>query len=155
MIPSTTGRVTRNTDAEINLRIYQEMLERLGYYQEHPEDIDARLAELNDEWDVERTLEANASTLALSGILLSFVYGRKPLYLSAAVATFLLQHAIQGWCPPLPILRRLGFRTASEIETERNVLNLLRGDFDQLSRYNDLDAALRLLQSPAERQSLH
>jgi hypothetical protein len=42
--------------------------------------------------------------------------------LTAAAATFLLQHALQGWSPPVPVLRRLGFRTANEIEAERRVL---------------------------------
>jgi len=46
------------------------------------------------------------------------------------VSAFLLQHAIQGWCPPVPILRRLGFRTADEINRERYALKVLRGDFD-------------------------
>jgi hypothetical protein len=30
--------------------------------------------------------------------------------LPALVTAFLFQHAVQGWCPPVPILRRLGFR---------------------------------------------
>jgi len=38
------------------------------------------------------------------------------------VTAFLLQHAIQGWCPPIPILRRFGFRTADEINRERYAL---------------------------------
>jgi hypothetical protein len=48
------------------------------------------------------------------------------------VTAFLFQHAVQGWCPPLPILRRLGFRTASEIDTERYALKALRGDFGSI-----------------------
>ena len=35
---------------------------------------------------------------------------------------FLLQHALQGWCPPVPILRRQGFRTRHEIDAERQAL---------------------------------
>jgi hypothetical protein len=45
----------------------------------------------------------------------------------------LLQHAVQGWCPPIPILRRLGFRTADEINRERYALKALRGDFDSIA----------------------
>ncbi len=45
------------------------------------------------------------------------------------VAAFLLQHALQGWCPPLPLLRRLGIRTAAEIHDEIIALRILRGDF--------------------------
>jgi hypothetical protein len=39
---------------------------------------------------------------------------------------------VQGWCPPLPVFRRLGIRTASEIDYERYALKSLRGDFDEL-----------------------
>ncbi|HTO33126.1 MAG TPA: hypothetical protein VL202_18400 [Pararhizobium sp.] len=55
---------------------------------------------------------------------------RKWFGLPVIVTGFLLQHAIQGWCPPIPILRRLGFRTADEIGQERYALKALRGDFD-------------------------
>jgi hypothetical protein len=36
-----------------------------------------------------------------------------------------LQHALQGWCPPVPVLRRLGYRTQPEIEEERCALRAL------------------------------
>src|SRR5512135_2089568 len=49
--------------------------------------------------------------------------------LPAAVAGFLLQHALQGWCPPVPLFRSLDVRTASEIAEERYALKILRGDF--------------------------
>lgn len=38
--------------------------------------------------------------------------------LPAAIATFLLRQARQGYCPPLPALRRLGLRTRREIDEE-------------------------------------
>jgi len=50
--------------------------------------------------------------------------------LPALVTGFLFQHAVQGWCPPVPVLRRLGFRTSYEIEEERQALKALRGDFE-------------------------
>jgi len=91
-----------------------------------------RLKELDEEWDVERALEFNAAALATSSIVLG-VFGRKRWFLLAAVVTgFLAQHALQGWCPPLPILRRLGMRTAYEIDQERYALKALRGDFQGL-----------------------
>jgi hypothetical protein len=48
------------------------------------------------------------------------------------IAAFLLQHAVQGWCPPLPLLRRLGLRTETEINRERCALKALRGDFREV-----------------------
>ena len=71
------------------------------------------------------------------GILLSILQGRKWLVLSLVVSGFLLRHAVEGWCPPVPVLRRLGVRTRLEIERERHALKLLRGDFDNLARDQD------------------
>ena len=59
-------------------------------------------------------------------------HDRRWAYLPLVVTGFLLQHATQGWCPPVPILRALGFRTQGEIERERYALKALRGDFDDL-----------------------
>lgn len=50
--------------------------------------------------------------------MLSATVDRRWLALLAVVTAFLFQHAVQGCCPPLPILRRLGFRTAEEIGQE-------------------------------------
>ena len=55
--------------------------------------------------------------------------------LPALVTTFLFQHAVQGWCPPIPLLRRLGIRTSREIEIERVALKILRGDFVEATRW--------------------
>ena len=96
--------------------------------------ISERLAELDREWDIERALEANAASVSLLGVILGTVSSRKWFALPVMVGGFLLQHAIQGWCPPVPILRRLGVRTRLEIEQERYALKILRGDFDDLLR---------------------
>jgi hypothetical protein len=102
---------------------------RLAYFAAHPDQIDRRLRELDAEWDVERTLETGSSTLTLTGLVLGTIGSRKWLLLSLAVQGFFMQHALQGWCPPLPVFRRLGFRTQYEIEQERYDLKAIRGDF--------------------------
>jgi hypothetical protein len=66
--------------------------------------------------------EANAATLAIVGILLGAFVNVWFLVIPAGVGMFLPQHALQGWCPPVPILRRLGFRTSREIFEERLAL---------------------------------
>jgi hypothetical protein len=33
-----------------------------------------------------------------------------------------MNHAVRGWCPPVTVLRALGFRTAKEIDAERQAL---------------------------------
>ena len=81
-----------------------------------------RISELDSEWDVERVLEVNAATLALSGLLLGVTVNKRWLMLPGVVLPFLLQHGLQGWCPPLPVLRRLGIRTRGEIDRERYAL---------------------------------
>ncbi|KZB99737.1 DUF2892 domain-containing protein [Methylobacterium radiotolerans] len=129
MVPGTAQRVSLHTNARDNRRIAAELDASVRWHAEHPQAIGRRLRELDAEWDVERTLEANAATLALTGTVLGLTADRRWLALPLAVTAFLLQHAVQGWCPPLPVLRRLGFRTAREIEVERNALKALRGDF--------------------------
>jgi hypothetical protein len=126
---STTDRVATHTSRSVNSELRRVTESRIAYYAGHGKEIDRRLQELDREWDIERTLEANAATLALSGVLLGAFVDRRWLLLPAGVTAFLLQHAVQGWCPPLPLLRRLGFRTAREIGRERVALKVLRGDF--------------------------
>jgi hypothetical protein len=133
MSSSNAERVPANTAAEINERIHRETVAAVERAAEGgPASIDARLDALDKEWDIERAIEANASTLMLVGLTLGIFAKRSILLLPVAVGGFLLQHALQGWCPPVPILRRLGFRTQAEIERERTALKALRGDFDGL-----------------------
>jgi hypothetical protein len=129
---STRARVPKHTAEEVNRQIRQETEDRLAYFADHTEEIATRLDELDREWDVERTIEANASILAFTGVALGATLDRRWLALPALVTAFLFQHAVQGWCPPVPILRRMGFRTADEINRERYALKALRGDFQPI-----------------------
>jgi hypothetical protein len=129
MLPATTERVSDHTTVAVNRQIAEDTDERVRYFAHHPDQIAERLQELDEEWDIERMIEANAATLALAGVALSVTSDRRWLLLPALVTGFLLQHATQGWCPPVPVLRRLGYRTSREIETERAALKALRGDF--------------------------
>jgi hypothetical protein len=99
----------------------------------HPEQIEGRLRELDHEWDIERVLETGSSVLTLGGLLLGTGVDRRWLLLSFAVQGFFLQHALQGWCPPLPLFRAMGIRTVEEINRERVALKALRGDFREAS----------------------
>ena len=64
------------------------------------------------------------------GVALGYAVDRRFLLLPAAVLSFFAQHALQGWCPPIPVFRRRGVRTMREIERERYSIKALRGDFD-------------------------
>jgi hypothetical protein len=104
------------------------------YVDASPEQIERRLAELDREWDVDRILEAKSAGLILAGLGLGALADRRYLALPAVVATFQLQHALLGWSPPAALLRRLGVRTAVEIDQERYALKALRGDFRGVTR---------------------
>lgn len=128
ILPASAHRVREHTKEKINRRIDKEKNWNIGYYQSKSrEEILDRVRELDIEWDIERALEANASTLILSSVSIYFMTKKKGfLVFSGFVAAFLLQHALQGWCPPLPVLRKMGFRTRAEIDEEKfSLLNLI------------------------------
>lgn len=117
---ASADRVRRSTPAHLNEQIDRQIESNIqSYASSNHQVIQRRIQELDREWDVERVLEVNASTLALSGLALGLTVNKKWFILPAAVLGFLLQHGVQGWCPPLPILRRLGVRTRGEIDREK------------------------------------
>ncbi len=130
MLPSTTERVPLNTSSCVNEQIRRQMEQNVERFANSgSEAIGKRLGELEREWDIERALEANAAVASLVGLTLGAAVSRKFFVFPAVVAGFLLQHALQGWCPPIPVMRRIGFRTQTEIDQERYALKALRGDF--------------------------
>lgn len=132
-LPATARRVENSTDERLNEAIRARTdAEVVRLESASEEDIAERLRELDGEWDVERLLQVNASTLVMLGVLLGAKVDRRFLLLPAAVFTFFAQHALQGWCPPIPVFRRLGVRTHREIARERYAIKALRGDFDDL-----------------------
>ena len=134
LLPPTTERVPRHTAETVNERTIRHTDMNVGSYAADRRLIDMRLQDLDREWDVERTLEVNAAAVSLIGLALGRLISRRWYFLPTAVATFLLQHAVQGWCPPVILFRRLGVRTQREIDEERYALKLMRGDFAVVSR---------------------
>jgi len=125
-------RVQAHTSPAATEAIRRRTEERVAYYAAHPELIPERLRALDREWDVERRLELMSSSMTIFGLVLGITRGWRWFLLPLAVQAFFLQHAVQGWCPPLPTLRRLGVRTQAEIDEERYALKALRGDFANL-----------------------
>lgn len=124
------NRVRKNTSPSINREIDQQILNNVKSYSgSGRNEISYRLKELDREWDIERILEMNASALAFTGLLLGVTHNKRWLFVPAVVLPFLFQHAVQGWCPPVPLLRRFGVRTREEIDREKYALKALRGDF--------------------------
>lgn len=124
-------RVQAHTSERVNERISRETQSRVMRTAGQGEAaLTRRISELESEWDIERWLEMNASSLAFTGMVLGLLVNKKFLAIPCLVLPFLFQHAVQGWCPPLPILRRRGVRTRREIDAEKFALKALRGDFD-------------------------
>ena len=147
-IAKTSRRVESHTADYVNDQIQRQTEANVACFAElGREAIDARLADLDEEWDVERCLETMAPIFSLAGICLGLTKSRRWFALPIVVQTFFLQHAIQGWCPPLEVLRRLGIRTAGEIDTERNALKALRGDYRRVSGKSRNGAARKALRA--------
>jgi hypothetical protein len=120
-------RVQRHTAPYVNERIQRQIEGSVAHYaQMNREVILKRLAELDHEWDVDRALMALFPVLG--GATLAAGLGKKGkgwLYLFAAQLGFLFVHATYGWCPPVAVLRRMGFRTRREIDQEKSELQKL------------------------------
>lgn len=122
---SSLDRVRSSTASDVNEQIdLQTDINIQQYKGKSTAEILERIQMLDKEWDIERVLEVNASSLALTGLILGLFKNRKWLFLPGIVLPFLLQHGLQGWCPPLPLLRRLGIRTRGEIDREKYALKL-------------------------------
>jgi hypothetical protein len=130
---SEADRVRRHTPERALRKIDEQIENSVRFYAtQPPAAISRRIWQLDREWSMERWLETNASALAFTGTLLGLTVNRRWLALPLIVTGFLFQHAVQGWCPPLPVLRQIGVRTRSEIDREKFALKALRGDFENI-----------------------
>jgi hypothetical protein len=121
--PPTTTKVNRNTSADINERIRKKTEDNIkDLYGKDNKDIISRIKELDYEWDTERVLEINFAGVVLITSILALTGKKGWIVLAGVASCFMIQHSIQGWCPPLPFIRKLGIRTATEIYNEKMVL---------------------------------
>ena len=131
-------RVQAHTATHVNREIERQAARRLvRAAAQSPTALTRRINQLDEEWDVERWLEMNASALAFTGVVLGIFVNRKFFAIPCIVLPFLFQHAVQGWCPPIPFFRRRGVRTRREIDAEKFAVKALRGDFAQVERNGD------------------
>ena len=151
-MPADTDPVREHSGEKATRRLDRERLERIRRFATAPSDVASRhLYELDKQWDIERKLEANAATIMLLSTALAATRSKRWLVLSAVVPGFLLQHAIQGWCPPIEVFRRLGARSRNEIDAERTAIKALRGDFVGLPDPTGPQAAEQALQAAGQR----
>lgn len=100
--------------------------------------IDKRIAELDNKWNIDRTLEINAAVLILAGALL-YRNNNKWATISIFAAAILAQHVMMGSCFPVKLFRFFGLRSRKELEKEKFALKALRGDFHNIR--NDIEKA--------------
>ncbi len=147
-VSTNSERVTQHTNEHDNDEIRRETKDNVVRVATRGRQaIDERLAELDREWDIERALQTNAASFVLVGSALGALVDRRFFVLPAIVGGFLLQHGLSGWCPPLPLFRRMGLRTIAEIDQERYALKALRGDFLNTRGHGPKDNAARALEA--------
>ncbi|MGO8914464.1 MAG: hypothetical protein ACLQJR_00990 [Stellaceae bacterium] len=82
----------------------------------------ARMRQLDREVDQEQALQVSAAGLGFVGAILSVTINPAFALLPALAFATLGQYALQGWCPPVALLARLGIRSCKEIDRERYAL---------------------------------
>lgn len=133
ILPATTRKVPMCTSKKINAQIRQQSIQSIGANESQSDiSLTERIEKLDREWDTERFLETNASLIIFAGSLVGILTRNFYWFLLPGfISFFLLQHALLGWCPPLPLIRKAGIRTAEEICKEKTALKVLRGDFGE------------------------
>jgi len=140
ILPPTTKKAAFHTCNKVNQDIRNKTVRCIDTFKDGGEKaLSDKIGKLEREWDTERYLETNAASIIFLTSLLCCKKSRA-FVLTGAVGLFMLQHALQGWCPPLPIIRKLGVRSAEEINNEKTALKLIRGDFSHNT--NEADALL-------------
>jgi hypothetical protein len=124
--PRADDRVRSHTAPYVNQRIDRLTEASIARCAAEGRDaIIARLKDLDREWDIDRALMANFAIVgAVTNELgRSRIRGRMLFQWFLRIQQgFLLLHATVGWCPPVVLFRRLGFRTQKEIQAERMAL---------------------------------
>ncbi|WMJ76771.1 MULTISPECIES: YgaP-like transmembrane domain [unclassified Sedimentibacter] len=131
IFPPTTKRIALNTNSATNANIKNNTLRRINIYKNSSDKIlSDNIDKLNSEWDIDRIIEVRAASIVLASTIIGLTTNKKYWFmLSGTAGLFLMQHALQGWCPSVPIIRKLGIRTSEEINNEKIVYKMLRDDF--------------------------
>jgi hypothetical protein len=120
-------RVRAHGSKRINARMDRLRETNLKRAEEEPRFAVERLAKLEREWDIDRTILLSFAGMGSAALLLGLRKNWRWRFPLTVQIGFLLTHAMIGWCPPAVVLRRLGFRTRQEIEAERMALMAIRG----------------------------
>ena len=139
--------------SQVRIGIDETTKENIRRYVDQGEDaIDRRIRELDNKWDMEKTLRFNISVLALAGVLFGTYKKKRWSVLSVAITAFLAQHLLSKYCPSIPLLKKLGLQTHREIEREKYALKALRGDFKSIK--NNVDKAWEAVNKEKNRRAI-
>src|SRR5688572_23607383 len=112
----TNGNFTTQEDQTIE-KIDAKIEENIRFYASQPaEAISKRIEELDQERDLDQAMALFGSGIGLGTLLFSFIGGRKWLLITGTVLGFMLKHSLHGTSPTVPLLRKAGVRTCSEID---------------------------------------
>ena|SRR5687768_5251027 len=141
MISDTTANNITNTGDQNLEQMDAKIEENIRFYAaQPPEAISKRIEALDRECDLDQTMALAASGLGLGTLAFSFIGGRKWLLVTGAALGLLLKHMLHGTSPAVPLLRKRGVRTRSEIDREKYALKILRGDFEHMPKRDQLKA---------------
>lgn len=123
-------RIRAHSPDHINRKVEREIEECIrAENAKDPAGLSEHLRKLDQEWDVDRATMLWFSFVGTAILYLGVKKNPKWLTLFGIFFPFLAHHAANGWCPPVSVLRRLGFRSSREIDAERYALKTMRGDF--------------------------
>jgi hypothetical protein len=105
------------------------------------EAIDARLAELEDEWSAGRAAKGFLSVCILAGTVLTATVGGWWILMPVIAGLFLFEYLFTRTSVLVRAVHGLGFRTRPQIEQEKFALRTLRGDFRTLPTVFDIEDA--------------
>jgi hypothetical protein len=115
-------------------------LQNIQHYSGRPiELVGKRIEELEEEIPLEALVYRGGVLMAIGGLTL-LLLGRKSRaawLLAVAIGALQLQYSYQGRNALTDILRKRGYRSRKEIETEKWALQALRGDFAAFGGLSD------------------
>lgn len=109
-------------DRSIGARHQREAQQYADFIGQDLQDVEDRLHQLRLEWSTDDALKAQAALLAAGGLVLAMMGRKRWLALPVLAGGLYLQNKTRPWNFAYPGLRRMGYRTRSEIEAERELL---------------------------------
>lgn len=122
--------IRHRSPVSINDRIEEKIANQIRVFsRKDSEDITERINQLDQEWDLDRTLVALLSGGASIFSLLGATKRQKWAYFPSILLSILTLHSFKRWSFIGLLLRRFNIRSKDEISSEKYALKTLRGDY--------------------------